>query len=32
MKTIIIGIVVFFVLWGWTIWMSNGSPKNGVDL
>ena len=32
MKTIVISIVAFFVLWGWTIWMSNDAPTNGVDL
>lgn len=32
MKTIVISIVVFFVLWGWAICMSNNAPTNGVDL
>lgn len=32
MLTIVIEIVVFFVLLGWFIWITNDSPKNGDDL
>lgn len=32
METTVISIVAFFVLWGWTICVSNDAPTNGVDL